>query len=80
MIRAGGDMGLHIGGRLLAWSLTGYGAAVGVSGPVEVLTPPAIIAAIAAGYQPMVHPTASPESPSADGMPSRVRRPNTPPV
>ena len=62
-------MGLLIGGRLRAWSLIGYGAAAPVSGPVEVLTPPAIIAAIAAGYQPMVHPTASPESSPADGMP-----------
>src|SRR5580693_2535226 len=48
MIRAGGDVGLLIGGRLRAWWLTGYGVAAGVSGPVEVLTPPAIIAAIAA--------------------------------
>jgi hypothetical protein len=73
MIRTGGDLGLLIGGRLRAWSLTGYGAAAAVSGPVEVLTPPAIIAAIAAGYQPMVHPTASPESRPADGLPPRVR-------
>ena len=80
MIRAGGDVGLLIGGRLRAWSLTGYGVAAGVSGPVEVLTPPAIIAAIAAGYQPMVHPTALPASPPAGGMPPHVRCPNTPPV
>ena len=73
MIRTGGDLGLLIGGRLRAWSLIGYGAAAPVSGPVEVLTPPAIIAAIAAGYQPMVHPTASPQSPPPDGMPPRVR-------
>jgi hypothetical protein len=73
MIRAGGDVGLLIGGRLRAWSLTGYGAPAGVSGPVEVLTPPAIIAAIAAGYRPMVHPTAWPESPSAGGTSGQVR-------
>jgi hypothetical protein len=72
MVRAGGDVGLLIGGRLRVWSLTGYGAAAGVSGPVEVLTPPAIIAAIAAGYRPMVHPTASPGSPTAGGMPPQV--------
>jgi len=59
MIRAASGVGLLIGGQLRPWSLTGYGAGVGVSGPVEVLTPPAIIAAIAAGYQPMLHPTAS---------------------
>jgi hypothetical protein len=59
MIRAASGVGLLIGGRLRPWSLTGYGAGMGVSGPVEVLTPPAIIAAISAGYQPMLHPTAS---------------------
>jgi hypothetical protein len=59
MIRTGGAMGLLISGRLRPWSLAGYRAAdAGVSGPVEVLTPPAITAAIAAGYQPLVHPTA----------------------
>jgi hypothetical protein len=75
MIRVGGSAGLLISGRLRPWSLTGYGAAawVGVSGPVEVLTPPAIIAAIAAGYQPLVHPTALPESPPVGGMPPQVR-------
>jgi len=63
MVRVdGAGLGLLIGGQLRPWSLDGYGAAAGagLSGPVEVLTPPAIIAAIAAGYQPMVHPTASP--------------------
>lgn len=80
MIRSDGDMGLLIGGRLRAWSLTGYGAATGISGPVEVLTPPAIIAAIAAGYQPMVHPTALPEVPSAGGMLRHVRFHNAPPA
>jgi hypothetical protein len=77
MIRAGGELGLLIGGRLRAWSLTGYGAASGVSGPVEVLTPPAIIATIAAGYRPMVHPTALPESRPAGRMPPLAGR--TPP-
>jgi len=73
MIRTGGDTGLLIGGRLRAWSLTGYGAAAGVSGPVEVLTPPTIIAAIGAGYRPMVHPTAAPESPLVGGTRPHVR-------
>jgi hypothetical protein len=59
MIRAAAGIGLLVGGQLWPWSPTGYSAAgTSLSGPVEVLTPPAIIAAIAAGYQPMVHPTA----------------------
>src|ERR1035441_5828604 len=47
MIRAAAGIGLLIGGQLWPWSPAGYGAAegAGVSGPVEVLTPPAIIAA-----------------------------------
>src|ERR1700688_3280776 len=62
MIRAAGGMGLLLGGQLRAWSLTGYGATDGarVSGPVEVLTPPTIVGALAAGYRPMLHPSAVP--------------------
>jgi hypothetical protein len=70
MVRAdGAGLGLLIGGQLRPWSLDGYGAAAGVPGPVEVLTPPAIIAAITAGYQPMVHPTAPPESMLPESVP-----------
>jgi hypothetical protein len=52
---------LIVGGRPRGWSFTGYGAPV--SGwpddePVEVLTPPSVVAAIEAGYRPMVHPSA----------------------
>jgi hypothetical protein len=66
MIRAAGGMGLLLGGQLRPWSLTGYGATDGarVSGPVEVLTPPAIVGALAAGYRPMLHPSAVPAGPS----------------
>ena len=60
MIRAGGRLGLYLGGGLRPWSWDGYGAAVPVSASaeVEVLTPPSISRAIAAGYRPLVHPTA----------------------
>jgi hypothetical protein len=42
------------------WSFRGYGAPAqaGPDGPVEVLTPPSIVAAITAGYQPLVHRSA----------------------
>jgi hypothetical protein len=60
MIRVGGRTGLYLGGSLRPWSWDGYGAAVPVGGDdvVEVLTPPSIVAAIGAGYRPLVHPTA----------------------
>jgi hypothetical protein len=60
MIRVGGVMGLLIGGQLRPWSFQGYAAAAGPGGPgpVELLTPPSIVAAITAGYRPLVHPTA----------------------
>jgi hypothetical protein len=47
-------------GRVRPWSFRGYGAPVqaGRAGPVEVLTPPSTVAAITAGYRPLVHPSA----------------------
>jgi hypothetical protein len=70
MIRAGGQLGLYLGGALRPWSWDGYGtpAPVSADGEVEVLTPPSIVAAIAAGYRPLVHPTAA-----AGGTPAAVR-------
>ena len=60
MVRLGGEPGLLLGGRVHPWSFRGYGAPVqaGPAGPVEVLTPPSIVAAITAGYQPLVHHSA----------------------
>ncbi|HEY2286205.1 MAG TPA: hypothetical protein VGH88_10735 [Streptosporangiaceae bacterium] len=60
MIRAGGQVGLYLGGSLRPWSWDGYGAPVpvGAGRHVELLTPPSVSAAIAAGYRPLVHPTA----------------------
>lgn len=61
MIRTGGQCGLLLGGRLRPWFLGGYGpGSRRLSGTAEVLTPPSAVAAITAGYQPMVHPTAIP--------------------
>ena len=59
MIRAGGTVGLLLGGQLRPWSFQGYATPAGGGLPevAEVLTPPATVAAIAAGYQPMLHPT-----------------------
>ena len=76
MIRAGGDVGLLVGGRFRPWSFRGYGAPAPGSLPavVEVLTPRPIVAAIAAGYRPLVHPSALSGLAGARRAPRRVRR------
>ena len=54
-----GNAHLLLGNELLAWSLGGYGS--GGPGPgavVTILTPRSTVAAIRAGYQPEVHPSA----------------------
>ncbi len=62
MIRAGGDIWLLLAGQLRPWSFQGYGspAAAVPAGTVEVLTPRSTVAVIAAGYRPLVHPSARP--------------------
>lgn len=62
MVSHGGTVGLWCRGALLPWSFDGYGAQLPVSprASVTLLTPPSIVAALAAGYRPMVHPTAGP--------------------
>jgi hypothetical protein len=61
MVRRGGTLGLLAGGRLLPWSFAGYGAPVPLppTAAVELLTPPATAATMAAGYRPLVHPSAA---------------------
>jgi hypothetical protein len=75
MIRAGGGAGLWLAGRLWPWSFGGYGAPARVSAPgaVEVLTPPSTMAAIAAGYRPLVHPSALTAPSLAGQAPPGVR-------
>jgi hypothetical protein len=55
---------LVAGGVLLPWSFAGYGPPEPAwsRSPAELLTPPSIVAALAAGYRPLVHPTAGPTS------------------
>jgi hypothetical protein len=61
MIRHGGAVGLLAGGRLLPWSFSGYLAAIAIppGASVELLTPPSTVAAIAARYRPLLHPSAA---------------------
>ncbi len=49
---------LLVQGRLRPWSFEGYGSPLRPPATVELLTPPATVAAIAAGYRPWVHPSA----------------------
>ncbi|MBV1700869.1 MAG: hypothetical protein KGQ46_03505 [Hyphomicrobiales bacterium] len=48
-------------GLALAWSFSGYGAPQGLAGaqPVEVLTPPSMIAALRNGFKPRWHSSAA---------------------
>jgi hypothetical protein len=61
MIELGGAPWLVYGGKLLAWTPAGYvdRRAATPAGPVTVITPRATVATLAAGYRPVVHPTAS---------------------
>lgn len=60
MVGYDGSSALFSGGALLPWSFDGYGAPVPVSpsARLELLTPPSLVAAMAAGYRPLVHPSA----------------------
>lgn len=60
MIRHNGTPSLLTGGQALPWSFSGYGPPIKLEGAtsVELLTPPATVAALTSGYKPMLHPTA----------------------
>jgi hypothetical protein len=74
MIRARGEPGLLIGGGMRPWSFHGYGAPAPAdpAGRAEVLTPPSIVAAITAGYRPLVHPSALASSAQAGLSPAQA--------
>lgn len=61
MVRHEGVPGLLLGGQVLPWSFTGYEAPISLApnAHVEVLTPAASVAAIKAGYRPLLHPSAT---------------------
>jgi hypothetical protein len=58
--RHNGACGLLAGGHFLPWTPRGYLAPVTLppATPVELLTPPSTVAAISAGYRPLLHPSA----------------------
>jgi hypothetical protein len=60
MVRHENAIALLADDALRPWSFEGYGApfAVPAQTTVELLTPPTIVAVLAAGYRPLVHPSA----------------------
>ena len=60
MVRHDGTCGLLAADRFLPWTHRGYldPVALRPATQVELLTPPSIVAAIAAGYRPLLHPSA----------------------
>lgn len=61
LVRHDDGVGLLLAGQLLPWSPAGYQPPVPLppATQVELLTPPATAAVLAAGYRPLVHPTAA---------------------
>lgn len=61
MVRHRGAPALVIGARILPWSFAGYGTAIAAppAVSVELLTPPATVSTLAAGYRPLLHPSAA---------------------
>jgi len=60
MIRYGDGAGLVLGGRVYRWSWEGYATPEEppARSQTDVLTPPASLGVLAAGYRPILHPTA----------------------
>jgi hypothetical protein len=60
MALADGQPHLVLDRALRPWSFDGYGLPRSASGPLVVLTPPATLAILAAGYRPKLHSSALP--------------------
>jgi hypothetical protein len=59
MVQAGDESYLIAQGRVLQWSPAGYLAAENAVDDAMLLTPPSTLRALGAGYQPVLHPSAS---------------------
>lgn len=60
MIAVGGQAYAVRHGNILPWRFSGYGAPRPLPRqPARLLTPPASVAALGAGYRPLWHPSAS---------------------
>jgi len=58
MVHAGGEPYLIAKGKALRWSFDGYSTVDMPTGDVQLITPPSTLRALAAGYQPTLHPSA----------------------
>ena len=58
MVQAGEAYFLIAQGRVLRWSMEGYGKARDAIGDAMLLTPPSTLRAMGAGYRPALHPSA----------------------
>jgi hypothetical protein len=59
MLQAGRDSFLIVQGRALQWSPGGYSRAARIGNDAMLLTPPSTVRAFAAGYRPVLHPSAT---------------------
>jgi hypothetical protein len=59
MLQVGAESYLIAQGRALQWSFAGYRAASNAIADAMLLTPPSTVRAFAAGYRPVLHPSAS---------------------
>lgn len=60
MVQEGDESFLIVEGRALKWSPAGYATAGRVLSNARLLTPPSTVRAFAAGFRPVLHPSASP--------------------
>ena len=58
MVQDGGDSFLIVQGRALLWSPAGYALSDRSLHEAKLLTPPSTLRAFAAGYRPLLHPSA----------------------
>ena len=58
MVTSGGEAYLFDGSHYRQWSFDGYGPAQSAPPEMRLLTPASTVAALRAGYRPMIHPSA----------------------
>jgi len=58
MVARGAASYLVIGGQLLRWTTAGYVACSEPAAGTQLLTPPSTVAALQAGFRPVLHPSA----------------------
>ena len=58
MVQAGKESFLIAGGKPLRWSFAGYRKVKGLTGEAMLITPPSTVRAMAAGFRPVLHPSA----------------------